>query len=90
MTATARFEMRVRPDSKARLQRAADLTHMPVSDFVRSAAEERAEQVLFEHESRTTVPAASFDDLLSARDAPARGNDALVGAGKRGRSVVVR
>ena len=41
MAATARLEVRVRPDTKARLERAAALTQVPVSDFVRSAAEDR-------------------------------------------------
>jgi uncharacterized protein (DUF1778 family) len=88
--ATARLEVRVRPDSKARLERAAELTHVPVSDFVRSAAEERAEQVLREHETQTSVPAAFFDDLLAALDAPAARNDALARAAKRARDVAAR
>lgn len=46
MAATARLELRVRPDTKSRLERAAALAQVPVSDFVRSAAEDRAEQVL--------------------------------------------
>ena len=75
--ATARLEVRLQPDSKTRLERAAELARVPVSDFVRSAAEERAEQVLREHAAQTTVPAGSFDDLLAALDAPAQANDAL-------------
>lgn len=39
-TATARLEVRMRRDSKARLERAADLLQVPLSDFVRSAAED--------------------------------------------------
>ncbi len=90
MAATARLEVRLQPDSKARLERAAELAHVPVSDFVRSAAEERAEQVLREHDAQTTVPAGFFDDLLSALDAPAQANDALVQAAQRARHVVRR
>ncbi len=87
MAATARLEVRLQPDSKARLERAAELAHVPVSDFVRSAAEERAEQVLREHDAQTTVPAGFFDDLLAALDAPAQANDALARAAERARSV---
>lgn len=89
MAATARLEVRLHPDSKARLERAAGLSHVPVSDFVRSAAEDRAEQVLREHETATRVPARFYDDLLAALDAPARSNDTLARAAKRAREVVV-
>ncbi len=88
MAATARFEVRVRPDSKARLERAAALVQVPVSDFVRSAAEDRAEQILREHDTQTTVPAEFFDDLLTALDAPAQPNAALTRAALRARGLV--
>lgn len=90
MAATARLEVRLQPDSKARLERAAELAHVPVSDFVRSAAEERAEQILREHDTQTTVPAAFFEDLLAALDAPAQSNDALARAAQRARRLVTR
>lgn len=88
MASTARLEVRLQPDSKARLERAAELARVPVSDFVRSAAEERAEQVLREHDTQTTVPAGFFDDLLAALDAPAQANDALARAAEQARRVV--
>lgn len=88
MAATARLEVRVRPDSKARLQRAAALTQVPVSDFVRSAAEERAEQVLAEHDTQTLVPAQFYDELLAALDAPGRPSPALSRAARRARHLV--
>jgi uncharacterized protein (DUF1778 family) len=90
MAATARLEVRLQPDSKARLERAAELTHVPVSDFVRSAVEERAEQVLRDHDVQTTVPADFFDDLLAALDAPAEANSALTRAAQRAQRVVRR
>lgn len=90
MTATARLEVRVRPDSKARLEYAAQLANVPLSDFVRDAAEDRADRVLQEHESRTRVPAAFFDDLLAALDAPAQPNIALKDAATLARDVVKR
>ena len=89
-TASARLEVRVRRDSKARLERAADLMQVPLSDFVRSAAEDRADQVLREHEKQTKVPAEFFDELLSALDAPARLNKALARAAKRARKTLSR
>ena len=68
MTATARLEVRVRPASKARIALAADLLNVPVSDFVRSAAEDRAEQILHEQEAKNRLPAAFLDGLLAALD----------------------
>jgi uncharacterized protein (DUF1778 family) len=88
MAATARLEVRVRPDSKARLERAAALAQVPLSDFVRSAAEDRAEQVLREHDTQTSVPAEFFDDLLSALDSPVQPNKALSRAAVRARDLV--
>jgi uncharacterized protein (DUF1778 family) len=89
-TASARLEVRVRSDSKARLERAADLMQVPLSDFVRSAAEDRADEVLREHETQTKVPAEFFDELLAALDVPARSNKALARAAKRARKIVTR
>jgi uncharacterized protein (DUF1778 family) len=90
MAATARLEVRVRPESKARIERAAELTHVPLSDFVRTAAEQRAEQVLREHESATKVPAEFFDDLWTALSLPARPNPALTRAARRADALVTR
>lgn len=88
MAATARLEVRVRPESKARLERAAALVQVPVSDFVRSAAEDRAEQVLREHDTHTSVPDGFFDDLLAALDAPAQPNEALTRAARDARGLL--
>ena len=90
MTATARLEFRVAPHDKAVIERAAALVGEPVTAFARTAAEERAERVLAEHEVTTTVPAEFFDELLAALDAPAQPNEALVRAAVRLRENVVR
>ena len=83
MAATTGLEVWLQPASKARLERAAELTNVPVSDFVRSALEERVEQVLRDHDVQTTVPADFFDDLVAALDAPAEANAALARAAQR-------
>ncbi|MCX6434195.1 MAG: DUF1778 domain-containing protein [Actinobacteria bacterium] len=80
MAVTSRLEVRVHPDSKARLERAAALAQVPVSDFVRSAVEERTARVLAEYELQTLVPADFFDDLLASLDSPAEPNPALARA----------
>jgi uncharacterized protein (DUF1778 family) len=90
MAATARLEVRVRPETKAKIALAAGLVNLPVSDFVRSAAEDRAEGILREHESQTRVPAAFYDDLLDALDEPVRPSPALRRASRRTRDVVTR
>jgi uncharacterized protein (DUF1778 family) len=88
--ASARLEFRVRPDRKSRIERAAALVHEPVSEFARTAAEEKAERIIREHEATTTVPADYFDDLLDALDGPPRPNAALTQAAKQARETLMR
>ncbi len=88
--ASARLEFRVRPERKSRIERAAELVHEPVSEFARTAAEEKAERVIREHEATTTVPAEFFDDLLDALDAPPRANAALTHAAEQARETLIR
>jgi uncharacterized protein (DUF1778 family) len=86
--ASTRFEFRVASDSKQRIIDAARLLGLDASDFIRETMEERAEAVLAEHETRTVVPAAYFEDLLAALDAPAEPNAALTRALSRARQNV--
>lgn len=90
MVATARLEFRVTPYDRARIERAAELSGEPVTAFARTAAEERAERVLREHDATTTVPAEFFDDLIVALDTPAQPSPALAEAAARLRENVVR
>jgi uncharacterized protein (DUF1778 family) len=88
--ASARLEFRVRPARKSLIERAAQLVHEPVSEFARTAAEEKADRIIREYEATTTVPAGFFDDLLDALDAAASPNAALTRAAKRARDLVTR
>ncbi|WP_433610742.1 DUF1778 domain-containing protein [Dactylosporangium sp. CA-139114] len=90
IAASARFEFRLRPEAKRRIEQAADLVHESTSDFARTAAEERAERVLQEHMMATVVPAEFFDDLLTALDEPTKPNQALRAAAQRAHDVVER
>lgn len=81
--ATARIEVRVSPEVKARIEDAASLGDTTVSNFVIAAATARADDVLRRHETHTTVPAAFFDDLIASLDEPAQANPALVAAIRR-------
>lgn len=86
--ASARLEFRLRPDRKSLIEKAADLVREPVSEFARTAAEEKALRVISEHEATTTVPAEFFDDLLAALESPPHPNAALARAAKRARDTV--
>jgi len=88
VAAAARFEFRLRPEAKERIEYAASLVHQTASDFARTAAEDRAEQVLREHSLVTTVPADFFDSLLAALDQPAQPSKALRAAARRARDQV--
>lgn len=91
-SASHRFEFRIQPESKQRIEHAANLVHESTSDFVRAAAEQRADDVLLEHDVVTVVPAGFFDDLIAALDEepepePSR---ALARAAQRARDVTSR
>jgi uncharacterized protein (DUF1778 family) len=90
ISASDRFEFRIRPESKQRIDHAAKLVHESASDFVRAAAERRADEVLLEHDVVTIVPAEFFDQLLAALDAEPQPSPALARAGKAARRVVRR
>lgn len=78
------------PTDRMRIELAAELTGEPVTAFARTAAEERADRVLREHEAVTTVPAEFFDDMAAALDAPAEPNARLVRAAGRLAETVSR
>lgn len=86
--ASERLESPVQAEKKARITRAAANLHLPVGEFVRSAAEEKADQIIHEHEATTVVPAEFFDDMLAAFDMPAQPAPALVDAMRRARDMV--
>lgn len=81
--AATRLEFRVRQDLKRKIEHAAELVQQTPSDFVRSAAEARADEVLREFEQTTTVPAEFFDALLAELDREPVVNEPLVRAARR-------
>jgi uncharacterized protein (DUF1778 family) len=85
---SARFEFRLRPDAKSRIERAAELLHESVSDFARTAAEQRAEEVLRQHGLVTVVPTEYFDHLLAALDEPPKIDPVLRRAADRRRKMI--
>jgi len=88
MAQSARLEFRVRAEAKEQIEHAADLLGLAVSDFVRAAAEARADQVLRNHALVTSVPTDFFDSLLAALDEPAQPNVSLIKAARRRRDLL--
>jgi uncharacterized protein (DUF1778 family) len=84
MTTASRLNFRVRPDTEQRLRAAAAATDPSLTDFVISAAEARADEVLASH---TLVPADYFDQLIAALDEPVTPNEALRTLARRPRRV---
>ena len=72
--ASDEIKLRIPPAQKAVLQRAADATGVKVSQFIREAAQARADDVLAAAQLRqvTVLSDDSFDALLEALDAPGR------------------
>jgi len=89
-SASKRFEFRIRPESRQRIEHAAKLVDESASDFVRAAAERRADEVLRQHDAATVVPADFFDQLLSALDQEPQPNPVLARAGAKARRIVRR
>jgi uncharacterized protein (DUF1778 family) len=88
MTAAAeRLGFRVARNVKERLEDAARLLGMPLTEFVLGAAQDRAEEVLG---AKTVVPPEYFARLIDALDAPAESNESLRRAARRAPSVVER
>jgi uncharacterized protein (DUF1778 family) len=87
MTQTARFEFRVRPEDKARIEAAAALAQESSSDFARTAAIERADAILRRSEA-TVVSPDFFQALLDELDAPTEPNTRLRAAVARAHAVL--
>lgn len=73
---TARMEQRTRPHVKAQIQQAAYLLGIDETTFVTSAALERAQATIADHE-RTVLTAEAREVVLAALENPAPPTDAL-------------
>jgi uncharacterized protein (DUF1778 family) len=90
MTTSTRCEFRIPADDKERIEAAAALVNVneTASDFARSAAISRADEVLRRQE-RTEVPADFFGALLRELDQPSVPNNRMVRAAERARKLLV-
>ncbi|AFL74041.1 DUF1778 domain-containing protein [Thiocystis violascens] len=68
---TAKLDLRLSPEVKARLVAAADQRHQSVSEFVLSSALERADETLASRQ-RFILDAERWSAFLAALDAPPR------------------
>jgi uncharacterized protein (DUF1778 family) len=82
-----RFEFRIPEAAKSRIQRAAELEHVSLSEFIRTAAEGRADEVLRTH-SVMLLPSDVFDAVYSALDGPVEAIPALARAAQRAPTIL--
>lgn len=74
-----RIELRTTPDTKRLIARASSLAGVTLSKFMLSSAQERAKQLLAEHET-ITLSANDWDQFVSILDNPTPPNDRLKAA----------
>jgi len=87
--ATDEIKLRIPPEQKTTIQQAAEAAGVNLSQFIREAAQTRADEVLAQVQLRqvTVIPPASFDELLNALDEPGRPSRKLVEAARALRSL---
>lgn len=77
-----RIDLRISPDLKALLSRAASYRGMSLSSFLVSIAADRAKEVVAEHETLTLTP-RDWDAFLAALDNADRPRPRLAAAARR-------
>lgn len=80
-----RIDLRISPDLKALLSRAASYSGMSLSSFLVSIAADRAKEVVAEHETLTLTP-REWEAFLTALDDADRPRPRLAAAARRYRS----
>ena len=89
MSTTARFDLKMDPDEKAVVAKAAALMGTTMAGFVRAAAKEKAQELL-EREARLTLSQRDFTRFARALDSAFAPNPALADALSRARRRVRR
>ncbi len=89
MTATARFDLKLKKDEKDLFSRAAALMGTTTAGFVRAAAKEKA-RALLEQETRVSMSVRDFAKFNAALDQAFTPNKALKDALKSARRSVHR
>lgn len=73
---TERLQVRLAPDTRKLLERAAHYQHEPLSQFILKYAVEAAHTIVTQHE-RITLSNMNFDRFIEALENPREPNDAL-------------
>lgn len=87
--ATARLEIRLDPEQREEIERAAEVLELPVSRWIRQTLEEAAAKVLQATMHETRVSPEFFQQMLDALDAPYVPNEPLQRAARRARDSIV-
>ena len=88
-SASARLELRLRPEADRQLREAAEIAKTSVSKFLLEAGLERAQQVI-EAQRTWYVSESYFEELLRALDAPPVFNQSLAKARKDADALIER
>ena len=88
-SASARLELRLRPEADRQLREAAEIAKTSVSKFLLEAGLERAQEVI-EAQRTWYVSESYFEELLNALDAPPVINQALAKAAQRANELIER
>ncbi len=84
---TARLEARISPETKALLQKAADLEGRTLTDFVISSVQAEAQRVIEKHQT-LMLNIEDSEALVDALLNPPEPNEALLAAAKRYKQVM--
>lgn len=84
----ARLNIRVRPDIKDRIEKAANISGKTLTDFAVSALSETADEVL-EHYHATELSNHDRDIFLNVLDQKSRPNKLLVRAAKTHKRLII-
>lgn len=87
-TGTARLELRIAPQDKELIERAARASRLTTSAFVLQVTRQAAEEVL-RRDQVTVVPPDFYEAMIASLDAPAERNEPLAEAARRRREAAL-
>ncbi|MEU8136515.1 DUF1778 domain-containing protein [Streptodolium elevatio] len=88
-TGTTRLEMRIAPQDKELIERAARASRVTISAFVLQVTRQAAEDVL-RRDQVTVVPPDFYEAMIASLEAPAERNEPLAEAARRSREVLTK
>jgi uncharacterized protein (DUF1778 family) len=85
----ARLNIRIRPDIKDRIEKAASISGKTITDFAVSALSETADEIL-DHYHVTELSNRDRDIFLNILDQKSKPNDLLVRAAKTHKRLIIK